>query len=127
MTKEHQRPVRSQIANLDGLRTLAILPVLGLHGSYGYLRGGFLGVDIFFVLSGYLITRILYRELLNTGSISLTNFYARRALRLIPAAIAAVALASILWPLTARPEADLAIAAFSVLFHFSNFVDGRTL
>jgi peptidoglycan/LPS O-acetylase OafA/YrhL len=68
---------------LDGLRAVAILLVLICHA--GGLPGGLIGVDVFFVLSGYLITSILLIELRQTGEISLSNFYWRRALRLFPA------------------------------------------
>ena len=68
---------------LDGLRAVAILLVLADHS--GLLRGGLIGVDVFFVLSGYLITSILLVELRQTGEISLSNFYWRRSLRLFPA------------------------------------------
>ena len=68
---------------LDGLRGLAILMVLAFH--LGYLPGGSLGVDVFFVLSGFLITTLLVEEWNRRGSISLKTFYLRRALRLLPA------------------------------------------
>lgn len=68
---------------LDGLRGVAILMVLAFH--LGLLPGGFLGVDIFFVLSGFLITSLLLEEWQSNGSIHLKQFYLRRALRLLPA------------------------------------------
>src|SRR5437588_2017988 len=68
---------------LDGLRGVAILLVLAFH--FGFLPGGSLGVDVFFVLSGFLITTVLVEEWQRRGSISLKNFYLRRALRLLPA------------------------------------------
>ncbi|MDX6507198.1 MAG: hypothetical protein QOG06_1842 [Gaiellaceae bacterium] len=68
---------------LDGIRAGAILLVLALHGRL--LAGGFLGVDLFFVLSGFLITALLLQEWSDRGSISLRRFYARRARRLFPA------------------------------------------
>jgi peptidoglycan/LPS O-acetylase OafA/YrhL len=67
---------------LDGLRAVAVLIVLAHH--FWLLPGGWIGVDVFFVLSGYLITSILTHELHQTGSVSLGNFYLRRALRLTP-------------------------------------------
>jgi peptidoglycan/LPS O-acetylase OafA/YrhL len=70
---------------LDGLRCCAVLAVLMLHSWHGLLPGGWVGVDLFFVLSGFLITTILLTEHLTTGAISLYRFYARRVLRLLPA------------------------------------------
>ena len=71
---------------LDGLRAVAIILVLCGHTlQFIFPIAGWIGVDIFFVLSGYLITSILVRELQETGQISFGNFYARRALRLLPA------------------------------------------
>ncbi|MEV4315649.1 acyltransferase [Actinocrispum sp. NPDC049592] len=68
---------------LDGLRGVAILGVLLFHS--GLLPGGFLGVDLFFALSGYLITELLLREIAATGAVSLTAFWGRRIRRLLPA------------------------------------------
>jgi peptidoglycan/LPS O-acetylase OafA/YrhL len=72
---------------LDGIRAFAILAVMGLHASWRYhslVLGGYLGVDAFFVLSGFLITTLLLREFGNAGRVSFRNFYARRGLRLLP-------------------------------------------
>jgi peptidoglycan/LPS O-acetylase OafA/YrhL len=69
---------------LDGVRAIAILPVVTYH-AWVVPRGGFLGVDIFFVLSGFLITTLLVEEAQASGRISLPHFYFRRALRLLPA------------------------------------------
>src|SRR6266542_2334715 len=90
---------------LDGVRALAVLAVIAYHlgttGDRGHLlRGGFLGVDVFFVLSGYLITSLLIVEVHRTGRISIKQFYARRARRLLPALFAllfAVGLVGIFW------------------------------
>jgi peptidoglycan/LPS O-acetylase OafA/YrhL len=71
------------ISALDGARGLAVAAVLGFHG--GHLRGGYLGVDFFFVLSGFLITSLLLAESRRTGSVGLGGFWARRARRLLPA------------------------------------------
>jgi peptidoglycan/LPS O-acetylase OafA/YrhL len=70
---------------LDGVRGVSILLVLLLHLGFSFFSGGFLGVDIFFVLSGFLITSLLAQEFDSSGSISLKRFYIRRALRLMPA------------------------------------------
>jgi peptidoglycan/LPS O-acetylase OafA/YrhL len=73
------------VPGLDGVRAIAVLAVAAFHGGVPFMKGGYLGVDIFFVLSGFLITSILLKEHARTGSISLPDFYARRALRLLPA------------------------------------------
>jgi peptidoglycan/LPS O-acetylase OafA/YrhL len=70
--------------DIEGLRAVAVLTVVAFHAGVGFLRGGFVGVDVFFVLSGFLITGLLLDELARTGRISLTNFYARRVRRLLP-------------------------------------------
>ncbi len=71
--------------DLQGLRAIAILLIVLAHSSLGIFHGGFIGVDVFFVLSGFLITGLLYKELELTEKISLINFYARRLKRLLPA------------------------------------------
>ncbi|HET9896969.1 MAG TPA: acyltransferase family protein [Streptosporangiaceae bacterium] len=70
---------------LDGVRALAVLAVLGFHESWSWLHGGFLGVDIFFVLSGFLITDLLAAKFARDGNVGLSNFWQRRARRLLPA------------------------------------------
>ena len=75
---------------LDGVRALAVTAVLLYHGGVSWLPGGFLGVDVFFVLSGYLITELFLRERTVTGGIDLAGFWARRARRLLPAVYAMV-------------------------------------
>jgi peptidoglycan/LPS O-acetylase OafA/YrhL len=72
--------------DIEGLRAVAVVLVVLFHAGIGGLPGGFVGVDVFFVLSGFLITGLLLRELDATGTISLAAFYARRARRLLPAA-----------------------------------------
>jgi peptidoglycan/LPS O-acetylase OafA/YrhL len=69
---------------IDGLRALAVLPVILFHAGFTTFSGGFVGVDIFFVISGYLITTIIVDEM-DKGSFSLLNFYERRARRVLPA------------------------------------------
>jgi peptidoglycan/LPS O-acetylase OafA/YrhL len=70
------------LPGLDGLRALAVLAVIVYHANPSWLPGGFLGVEVFFVISGYLITLLLVAEEERTGAISLRDFWARRARRL---------------------------------------------
>ncbi|GAA2035891.1 peptidoglycan O-acetyltransferase OatA [Terrabacter terrae] len=82
------RPGR--IEGLDGLRALAIVAVLVYHLNASWLPGGFLGVDVFFVVSGFLITTLLVREHESTGRVRLSQFWVRRARRLLPALVLCV-------------------------------------
>lgn len=83
---------------LDGLRGIAVVAVILYHLDYPWMGGGFLGVDTFFVLSGYLITSLLLVEFDSTGSVSLRDFWIRRAKRLLPAALLLlVAVATYSW------------------------------
>ncbi|HLZ37365.1 MAG TPA: acyltransferase, partial [Mycobacteriales bacterium] len=92
---------------LDGVRGLAVLAVLFFHAGMPWAHGGFLGVDTFFVLSGYLITVLLLREWRETGGVSLRRFWARRARRLLPAlllVLAALAAYAATLPTEVRPR-----------------------
>lgn len=80
-------PRRARIPGLDGLRGVAVLLVIAYHVAPVGVPGGYLGVDVFFVLSGYLITSMLLREVLSTGRIDLRSFYGRRVRRLAPALV----------------------------------------
>ncbi|WP_433614368.1 acyltransferase family protein [Paenibacillus cellulositrophicus] len=84
------------IAGLDGIRALAVCAVVAYHLNLGWFPGGFLGVGIFFVLSGYLITDLLIRQWEGTGRIDLRDFWVRRARRLLPA-MCSVLLVVIVW------------------------------
>jgi peptidoglycan/LPS O-acetylase OafA/YrhL len=75
---------------IDGLRAVAVLPVILFHTGCAYVTGGFVGVDVFFVISGYLITAILIREI-DEGNFSIARFYERRARRLLPALVVVIA------------------------------------
>lgn len=81
--------------DLEGLRGLAILLVLAFHAGIPGFGGGFIGVDVFFVLSGFLITGLLLREHERNGRISVINFYVRRARRILPASLVVIALTMI--------------------------------
>ncbi len=87
----HQATYRKDI---DGLRALAVLSVMIFHFFPSFLPGGFLGVDIFFVISGFLITGILYDQR-KAGTFTYCGFYERRIRRLLPALFATLALSSI--------------------------------
>ena len=69
---------------IDGLRAIAVLPVILFHAGFDFFKGGFVGVDVFFVISGYLITTIIILEI-SEGRFSILNFYERRARRILPA------------------------------------------
>ncbi|MFI1098507.1 acyltransferase family protein [Streptomyces sp. NPDC020917] len=71
--------------DIQGLRAAAVLLVVFSHAGVRHLAGGYVGVDVFFVISGFLITSQIHREMISTGRIAVGRFYARRALRLLPA------------------------------------------
>ena len=106
--------------DIEGLRAVAVVLVVLFHASIGGVPGGFVGVDVFFVISGFLITGLLLRERTGSGTISLSSFYARRARRLLPAAalvllVTLVASILVLPPLLVRGVAtDTAAAALYV-------------
>ncbi|HYY43243.1 MAG TPA: acyltransferase, partial [Pyrinomonadaceae bacterium] len=109
---------------LDGLRGISILLILYYHFKLSQqLPGGFLGVDIFFVLSGFLITSLLVEEWTGTGRISLRQFYARRALRLLPAlGVLLGAMCAIAALFLSRQRAvDVYIASLLTLFYVTNW------
>jgi len=85
---------------LDGLRTVAVYLVVLFHSELTWMRGGFIGVDLFFVLSGFLVTNVMLAEHRTTGSIQLRRFYARRVRRLLPAALIAIVIICLLASVT---------------------------
>jgi peptidoglycan/LPS O-acetylase OafA/YrhL len=102
--------------DVEGLRAVAVLAVVLFHAGVPGLDGGFVGVDVFFVVSGFLITGLLYRELAGTGTVRLARFYGARARRLLPAAslvlvATAVAAPLLLPPLRARAVLGDAVAS----------------
>ena len=103
---------------IDGLRAIAVLPVIFFHAGFAGFDGGFVGVDIFFVISGYLITTIIYKEL-QEKRFSIINFYERRARRLLPTlflVMSATAVASwlVLMPSEMRDFSKSIIAVIAV-------------
>ncbi|MEA2829080.1 MAG: hypothetical protein QOG43_3519 [Actinomycetota bacterium] len=89
---------------IDGLRALAVSAVLAYHAGIGWARGGFLGVDVFFVISGYLITGLLLADYRRTGQLRLVHFWRRRARRLLPALFLVLAAVAVAVPLLAPDQ-----------------------
>lgn len=97
--------------DVEGLRAVAVAVVVLFHARFVAFEGGFVGVDVFFVLSGFLITRLLVKELAATGTISLAAFWARRARRLLPASALVVAVTLVLGRLILAPLEQRSLAA----------------
>ncbi len=115
--------------DIEGLRAVAILTVVLYHAGVPGLRGGFVGVDVFFVVSGFLITGLLVREVARTGTVGLASFYAARARRLLPAAAVvlvatSVAAAVLLPPLQARNVLGDTVAAALYLGNYRFAIEG---
>lgn len=110
-------------AEIDGLRAVAVIPVILFHAGFEHFSGGFIGVDVFFVISGYLITMIILSEK-EQGTFSLVNFYERRARRILPA-LFFVMLVSLpfawLW-LLPSDMADFSQSLMAVSFFSSNIL-----
>jgi peptidoglycan/LPS O-acetylase OafA/YrhL len=110
--------------DIDGLRAIAVAIVVAFHAGVPGFSGGFVGVDVFFVISGFLITGLLVQELRETGSISLSRFYARRVRRLLPALALVLAstllLGSVLLLAVAGEQQDLAKSALAAALSASN-------
>lgn len=110
-------------SEIDGLRSFAVLPVILFHGGLTLFSGGFVGVDVFFVISGYLITTIIITQL-NEGRFSLLDFYARRARRILPALFLVVACClpfAWMWMLPTQFK-DFAQSIAAVSLFSSNFL-----
>ena len=105
--------------DIQGLRALAVLLVIASHLAVPGVPGGFIGVDVFFVLSGFLITTLLVREIDHSGRVSLSGFYARRARRILPAAtvvtLATVAMSTVLLAML-RTQTVITDAIWATLF-----------
>jgi peptidoglycan/LPS O-acetylase OafA/YrhL len=108
---------------LDGLRTVAVYLVVCFHAQVGWASGGFIGVDLFFVLSGFLVASILLEERYTTGRIHLVGFFARRIRRLLPAATVVVVATSLVFLLVAPVvrRLDWVADAQSALLYVANW------
>jgi peptidoglycan/LPS O-acetylase OafA/YrhL len=108
--------------DIEGLRAIAIALVVAFHVGVPGLRGGFVGVDVFFVLSGYLITGLLVQEMRNTGRLRILTFYSRRIRRLLPAAaVMLVVVLAVVSVLLSPDERQLySRAAFAASTYLSN-------
>ena len=120
------RPISAvpYLPGLDGVRALAVIAVILYHAGVSWMPGGFLGVEVFFAISGYLITLLLLAEHERTGRISIRQFYGRRARRLLPALIAlliAVATLYSMLPFLRQSLARQRGALFWGLFYGSNW------
>lgn len=112
-----------RIASLDGLRALALLIIIGYHFGIGWLPGGFFSLDIFYVLSGFLITGLLLSEYRRRDSIKLSAFWLRRARRLLPCLMLVLVATSLCVRYLAAPGTypDFRMDSLAALFYFSNW------
>ncbi|WP_421699312.1 acyltransferase family protein [Ancylobacter sp.] len=110
-------------SEIDGLRAVAVVPVILFHAGFGAFSGGYVGVDVFFVISGYLITVILLNEI-EAGTFSIARFYERRARRILPA-LSVVMLACLpfawLWMIPDQLK-EFGQSVTAVVFFVSNFL-----
>jgi peptidoglycan/LPS O-acetylase OafA/YrhL len=114
-------------SDIDGLRAISVLPVLFFHFGIQAISGGFTGVDVFFVISGYVITSTLYRQMLD-GTFSILNFYERRIRRIFPAMLVVVTVTMVagffnLWPseyVRLAQSAGAAVVGFANIFFYLN-------
>jgi peptidoglycan/LPS O-acetylase OafA/YrhL len=110
------------LPGIDAMRALAVLAVFGYHAGLSWVPGGFLGVDVFFVISGYLITSLLLQEFRGSGKIGLTRFWLRRARRLLPAVGVLIAVAMIVSAIAEPGKIDqIRGDAIASLFYFANW------
>src|SRR5947207_3073980 len=94
----------SRVSALDGLRGLAVAAVLLFHSQLSFARGGYLGVSAFFTLSGFLITSLLLTQVREQHGVALRSFWARRARRLLPAAVLTLAGVLVFGATVAQPD-----------------------
>ncbi len=131
MNRLTQSAERKYRPDIDGLRAIAIISVIAYHAGFPGFSGGFVGVDIFFVISGFLITSLLFNEAMAAGGrVHLGAFYARRVRRLMPAGLLVVAVTLLLGAFVLSPASDeqrnLARMAIAYSYFGSNFYFFRT-
>jgi peptidoglycan/LPS O-acetylase OafA/YrhL len=125
VTAPASEPVDTAVADtyrphLDGLRALAVYLVLLFHAGSGVFSGGYIGVDVFFVLSGYLVTQLLVRDVAHSGAIRFARFYSRRFRRLLPAAFVALVVTAVVFTAISSPvEVSGAVGSFKAAFLYS--------
>ena len=127
MTLTGERAIAARpayVAGLDGLRAVAVVAVVIYHFAPSALPGGFLGVDVFFVVSGFLISRLVVAEITGTNRLGLRHFWARRARRLLPAlaTMTVVVLIAVANWSTAAEKHDIRAQALGTLFYCANWV-----
>ena len=121
-TKMNINTPKTYRPEIDGLRAIAVLLILFFHAGFEWMRGGFIGVDVFFVISGYLITRNIVFQI-DQGAFSFSKFYINRIRRLMPALFFTIFVSVVLGYMVFSP-ADLerlGKSAISALFSLSNF------
>lgn len=121
--RESAEPSWGYLPGLDGLRALAVVAVLLFHADVPWMRGGFLGVDLFFALSGWLITTLLLREARRTTTIDMVAFWGRRIRRLMPAALTMIGTVLVWSWVAAKPyERDVVLTdAISAQYYLANW------
>lgn len=113
----------SYIAGIDGLRAIAVVIILLFHVDFTIVQGGYIGVDVFFVISGFLITRLILNEINKTGKFNYLDFYIRRIRRLLPALLFTLFLSLVTAVVLMTPQhlERLGGASFHALFSIANF------
>jgi len=120
--RDRPGPVMPRLPAIEGLRAVAVTAVVLYHLPVSWLPGGFLGVDVFFVISGFLITSLLTSEVLRTGRVSLRHFWFRRARRLLPALLFMLAIVVAVSTVFARDALSLLASGLpAVLGYFTNW------
>jgi len=119
-TGDAAEPAHAYRAHLDGLRAVAVYLVVLFHAGNDRFSGGYIGVDVFFVLSGFLVTQLLLRDIAASGSIRLSRFYSRRFRRLLPAAFVTLLVTAVVYTaISSSLEVTDALGSFKAAFLYS--------